>query len=219
MKTYNDSTKLEILDPDLESGFIYDGYIVTGTEKVIMEDSVTELVPNGLRIEREIKEPCKYYHAYTKEEIDAKREEKLSEISNDCNSSIVAGTEVELSNKEKKHFAYSIEDQSNVSEMFNAVIMGAEAYPYHADNEPCMMYSAADIVLIYVALSSLKTSQTTYHNMLKQYIKTLEKYSDIEAVKYGQPLSGEYLSTYETLMSSAQTEMQKILAKVDSYVS
>lgn len=121
---YDDSTKLEISDPDLELGFLYDGYIVTGTEKVIMEDSVTDIVPNGLRIEKEIKEPCKYYHAYTKEEIDAKREEKLSEISNDCNSAIVAGTEVELSNKEKKHFAYSIEDQSNVSEMFNAVIMG-----------------------------------------------------------------------------------------------
>lgn len=219
MKIYDDSTNLEIQDPDLSAGFIYEGYIVTGKETVIMEGSITDIVPDGLRTEKEIKEKCQYYHAYTQGEITAKRNDKLTEISNDCNNTIIAGSEVELSNKEKKHFTYTIEDQSNISEMFNAVIMGAEAYPYHADNESCMMYSASDIVLIYVALSSLKTSQTTYHNMLKQYIQTLKSYAEIDSVKYGQPLMGEYLSTYETLMASAQAEMEKILAKVDSYVA
>lgn len=76
------------------------------------------------------------------------------------------------------------------------------------------MYSAADITAIYLALSSLKTGQTTYFNQLRQYVQTLETVPKIKAVKYGDALAGEYLETYNTLLTQAQTEMQKILAKV-----
>lgn len=225
MKIYDEITREELTSPDLEVGYLYDGSIVTGhTEShyEVMEGTVTDSRPNGLRYlvpAQDIVESCQYYHTYTEEEVQEKREAKLTEISDACNAAIVAGADVTLSDESTKHFAYSIEDQSNVSEMFNAVLMGAAAYPYHADNEMCMMYSAADIVKIYATLSVLKTSMTTYHNMLKNYILTLEKVPDIEAVTYGQTLTGEFLSTYETLMASAQEEMQKVLAKVPQYAS
>lgn len=48
--------------------------------------------------------------------------------------------------------------------MFNAILLGATAYPYHANNETCQMYSAQDIVIIYSSLAALKTSQITYFN-------------------------------------------------------
>lgn len=218
MKTYDDSTKLEVLDPDLTLGYVYDGYIVTGTVKVVMNGTVTADRPEGLSHVEPVREPCKWYHAYTAEEVKARKQGKLAEISNSCNAAIENGSDVQLSDGSTEHFSYSLEDQSNISEMFNAVLVGADAYLYHADNGFCMMYSATDIVRIYSTLSGMKTGQLTYHNLLKQYVQTLEKVPDLDAVTYGQPLTGEYLSTYNSLMESANAEMNKILAKVASNV-
>ena len=225
MKIYDEKTHEEISNPDLELGYVYDGTIVTGREEEkyeVMEGTVTDSNPDGLRRlipAHDIVEECQYYHAYTDDEIEEERGRKITELSDACNLLITKGAEVQLSNKEKKNFSYSIEDQSNISEMFNAVIMGATSYPYHANGETCMMYSAADIVLIYTTLSSLKTAQTTYYNQLRQYIYTLNKFKDIESVTYGQELTGEYLETYTELISNAKIEMDKVLEKVTQNVS
>lgn len=77
MKIYDERTRLEVTDPDLEAGYVYDGVIVTGrTEEhyEIMEGTVTEARPDGLRRlvpARDITEPCQWYHTYTEEELAA----------------------------------------------------------------------------------------------------------------------------------------------------
>lgn len=220
MKTYDEITRELIETPDLEAGYLYNGVIVTGrteTHYEIMPGTVTENRPDGLRRlvpAQDMTEPCQWYHAYTEEDKQAAVSNKLSELSSACNAVITAGADVRLSDGSTARFSYSLEDQSNVSEMFNAVLMGATSYPYHADGDGCRMYSAADITTIYLALSSLKTGQTTYYNQLRQYVQTLETVPKINAVKYGDALAGEYLETYNTLLTQAQTEMQKILVKV-----
>lgn len=222
MKIYDEITKQEITPPDLSKGYIYDGVCMIGhTEEryEVWPETITPERPKGLgRIipAQDITEPCQWYHAYTEEDKQAAVSDKLSELSSACNKAITAGTDVQLSDGSTARFSYSLEDQSNVSEMFNAVLMGATSYPYHANGENCRMYSAADITAIYLALSSLKTGQTTYYNQLRQYVHTLETVPKINAVKYGDALAGEYLETYNTLLTQAQTEMQKILAKVTS---
>ena len=92
--------------------------------------------------------------------------------------------------------------------------MGAASYPYHANDESCKSYTAAQIMAIYGTLSMYKTGQLTYHNQLKQYIKALESAEDVLAVVYGQPLTGDYLTAYNTLMQEAQAQMQAVISKV-----
>lgn len=214
MNIYDEKTGELIENPDLEAGYTYPGQRYLGTERVILKGTVELYPPDGLGYDKPVYEDCQLYHAYTEEDKKAAVSDKLSELSSACNAAITAGADVQLSDGSTARFSYSLEDQSNVSEMFNAVLMGATSYPYHANGENCRMYSAADITAIYLALSSLKTGQTTYYNQLRQYVQSLETVPKIKAVKYGDALAGEYLETYNTLLTQAQTEMQKILAKV-----
>lgn len=77
MKIYDEITKYELTDPDLEAGYLYDGVIVTGRteERIeIMPGTVTDSRPEGLRRlipAQDITEPCQWYHTYTKEELEA----------------------------------------------------------------------------------------------------------------------------------------------------
>lgn len=139
---------------------------------------------------------------------------KLEEISVSCSATINNGTQVQLSDGTTKQFSYTIEDQSNISEMFVAVMVGATEYPYHADGEDCVIYSAQDIIAIYSTLTGFKTAQTTYHNQLKAYIQSLDNAQDVMAVQYGQELTGEYLEKYNQLMAVAQEQMEIILSKL-----
>ena len=214
MKTYDEKTGLEIENPDLEKGCTYPGQRYVGTERVILRGTVELYPPDGLGYDKSVYEDCLWYHEYTDEDKKAAVSDKLSELSLARNAAITAGAEIQLSDGSTAQFSYSLEDQSNISEMFNAVLMGATSYPYHANGEGCRMYSAADITAIYATLSGLKTTQTTYYNQLRQYVQTLETVPEVNAVKYGDALTGEYLETYNTLIAQAQAEMQKIFAKV-----
>lgn len=220
MTIYDEITKEQIADPNLSTGYLYNGTIQTGTTEekiIIMDGTINSKNVNGLRKKIEaqpIYEDCQYYHKYTEEEIETIRNNKIEKLSKQCNQLIISGSKIKLSDESEKEFSYSTDDQANISEMFNAILMGATSYPYHANDEGCKMYSSSDIVIIYSTLSSLKTGQITYFNQLKQYVKTLNTVSDIESVTYGQELTGEYLETYNTLVESASTEMQKVLSKV-----
>lgn len=144
---------------------------------------------------------------------------KNTELSNVCNQLIYDGMDITLSDSSTKHFTYTLQDQANISEMFTAVMAGATQYPYHADDESCEIYSAQDIITIYSTLSGMKTAQITYQNQLKQYVKSLESIEDIQAVTYGQELTGQYLETYNTLVNEAKSQLQVILSKVATALS
>ena len=139
---------------------------------------------------------------------------KLAELSEVCGAAINAGATVTFPDGTEEQFTYSTADQANISEMFTACLMGAESYPYHANDEACKTYTAAQIMAIYGTLSMYKTGQLTYHNQLKQYVKTLDDMEDVLAVVYGQPLTGDYLTAYNTLMQEAQAQMQAVISKV-----
>ena len=220
LKVYDENTFELIETPDLERGFLYDGSVVTGrTEdrEEVMEGTIDESCPEGLKRfipGEDIVEKCKLYHTYTENDKEVELQKKETELSDACNLAIRNGSMVQLSNGEQKKFSYSIEDQANVSEMFNAVLMGVTSYPYHADGESCMMYSAEDIVRIYSALSSLKTAQTTYYNQMRQYMWSLDSVAKIKSIQYGDSLTGEYMEKYSALVQQAGEEMQKVLSKV-----
>ena len=145
--------------------------------------------------------------------VEAKKNKKV-ELSNICSSKINEGMDIELSTGKTEHFTYDINDQANISEMFMALIAGATEYPYHATGESCIMFSAKDIVAVYSSLTMLKTGQITYQNQLKQYVNTLTTEEEINAVTYGQELTGTYLTEYNSLVAQAKTQLEAVLARI-----
>lgn len=137
--------------------------------------------------------------------------DKLSTI---CHDAIEAGLSIELSDGEEHIFSYNADDRENIKQMFDAIVMGATAYPYHENDGNCQTFSAADIVTIYTSMVKNKTHHTTYFNQLKQYIKTLNRVSAIAKVEYGQALTGVYLETYNANMAEAMQQLQNILSRI-----
>lgn len=59
MKIINEFTGETITDPDLSTGYLSDGFVVTGQRTVEMGGE------GGLRVLEDVMEPCKIYHPYT----------------------------------------------------------------------------------------------------------------------------------------------------------
>ena len=147
------------------------------------------------------------------------KQSKLTEISKSCEGYIYAGTNVALPGNTTEHFTYTLADQSNISEMFTAIMAGATEYPYHADGEICKIYTKEQIITIYGTLSLFKTEATTYHNSLKAQINAMTDADAISAIKFKETeLAGEYLTNYTAMMASAQTQLNAILAKIPTEV-
>ena len=138
---------------------------------------------------------------------------KLAEISNMCNAVIVAGVDIELG-EESVHFNLSIEDQSNINNLFRVVELGGSEFPYQSDGGVCRVYSATEIVQIYIAAQTLITTQTTYHNELKQYVQSLDNAEAISSVEYGMTLPEPYLTEMNEKLAVAQQQMQAILTNM-----
>lgn len=221
MKTYDEITKKEIQNPDLTKGFLYEGTIVTGKTEpktIIMNGSVTSDRLEGLREYKpaeDIVEACRYYHTYTEEDIQQARSEKLASLKFAKDSSIQNGADVTLSDGTKKHFNYTISNQTDISTMFNAVMLGMDSYIYHS-GDGCDIYGKEDIMQIHSTLSSLKTKEETYYGQLTKYVNTLTTVPEIQNVTYGMELTGTYLEEYNRLLAYAMTQMQNLIERLMS---
>ena len=180
--------------------------------------NITVKEENGAKVVDTIEvnqEALDAYKATLPDPTDSIKTEKIAEIKKDCEDYIYAGADVTYADGVKEHFTYNLADQSNISEMFTAVMAGATEYPYHADGEICKIYTKEQIVTIYGTLSLFKTEATTYHNSLKAQINAMTDASAISAIKFKETeLTGEYLTNYTAMMASAQTQLNAILAKI-----
>ena len=140
---------------------------------------------------------------------------KLREISDACNSVIVAGIDLELT-EGTVHFNLSIEDQSNIANLFRVVELGGTEFPYQSDGGVCRIYTATEIAQIYIAAQTMITSQITYHNELKLLVQSLETAEDVAAVQYGMILPDPYLTEMNEKLAVAQAQMNAIVEKMNS---
>ena len=70
---------------------------------------------------------------------------------------------------------------------------------------------------IYGTLSLFKANITTYHNSLKAQVNAMTDADEINAVKFGETeLIGDYLDNYNTMMTSAETQLNAVLARIPS---
>ena len=180
--------------------------------------NITVKEENGAKVVDTIEvnqEALDAFKATLPDPTDSIKAEKIAEIKKACEDYIYTGTDVTYTDGATEHFTYNLADQSNISEMFTAVMAVATEYPYHADGEICKIYSKEQIVTIYGTLSLFKTEATTYHNSLKAQIKAMTDIDAISATKFKETeLTGEYLTNYTTMMTSAQTQLNAILDKI-----
>lgn len=97
--------------------------------------------------------------------------------------------------------------------------MGATEYPYHADGEPCKMYSAADIITLYMSEKSFITKQTTYNNALRQWIKRETDKDVLKAIKYGDALPDDLAAKMTDILAKANEQVQAIVSKLTVAIS
>lgn len=127
---------------------------------------------------------------------------KIYELNYICEQSIMNGVDVEI-NGETEHFSYNEKDQANIDDLTNSAKETMMDQPYHSDNGGCKLYTAEQIITIYIAEKMNKTHHTTYFNQMKMYIKTLDDKEIVSAITYGDELTGQYLETYNLMMGQA----------------
>ena len=150
--------------------------------------------------------------------VETVRAAKLMEISKACNAVIVAGVDVPVGDQSQgahmEHFNLSLEDQSNINNLFRVVELGGTEFPYQADDGSCKVYSATEIAAIYITAQTLITTQTAYHNALKAYVNVLTESEEIAAIQYGMELPEPFASELASKLAVAQVQMKAIMNRL-----
>lgn len=185
---------------------VYEGY---NTVYLLDNHSLTLSNDGSVYVEPEIPE-IEFPEPYIPTLEDVKLQ-KIVSCSSICNQSITDGVDVEI-NGEIEHFSFKQEDQTNIKDAFDLALQTNMDIPYHQDGGACKLYTADQIITLYISEKTNLTHHTTYFNQLKMYIMTLETIDDVEAVSYGDQLTGEYLDSYNTAMTQAQSVIDTLLA-------
>ena len=142
--------------------------------------------------------------------LDELKEQKISEMSTTCNTTITNGFDVTLSTG-TEHFSLKTEDQLNLFgkqaqiSQDASVISENKGYEYHQDGELCKYYSLDDMLLIINTAMAYKSYHTTYCNSLFRWIEQMNTKEEVNAVYYGieipEAYQSEVLKDYITTMS------------------
>lgn len=145
--------------------------------------------------------------------IEELRSQTINSLNNSVEQTIYVGVDVKTSYGDE-HFSLTANDQANIGNIFNAVVMGVEEFPYHADGKECVIYPKADIVSLYVSMQTLITKLTTHGNLLKQYVNSCEDKDAVKAVTLATELTGELGEQEIKVLASAKAQMDAMLAKL-----
>lgn len=145
--------------------------------------------------------------------IEELRGQVINSLNNSVEQTIYAGVDVKTSYGDE-HFSLTANDQANIGNIFNAVVMGVEEFPYHADGKECVIYPKADIVSLYVNMQTLITKLTTHGNLLKQYVNSCEDKDVVKAVTLATELTDKLAEQEVKVLASAKAQMDAMLAKL-----
>lgn len=150
---------------------------------------------------------------WKKKDLPTLAEKKVKMANDTCQSLIYAGIDVEVASG-TEHFSLEPNDQTNIDSMFTAVTLGATQYPYHSDGAQCKMYSAEDIVTLYVAYKTFVTKQTTYCNFLKIWINRETDKTTLAGITYGADLPVDLATQMGAILAAAAEEIQNVIGKM-----
>ena len=135
------------------------------------------------------------------EDARAAREEVLSAASH---AAIVAGMDVQTS-QGTEHFSLQETDQINLTTAYNAILSGAEGYPYHADGALCRMFTAAEITAVSNASIAHKLYHTTLCNHLLTWARRAETVEELATITYAaEGLPDDLASNMAQILAAAQ---------------
>lgn len=163
---------------------------------------------NDKVIHWDVNEP--YVYVPTLEEV---RSNVVSQLNSSVEQTIYAGVDVKTFYGDE-HFSLTANDQANIGNIFNAVVMGVEEFPYHADGKECVIYQKADIVSLYVAMQTLITKLTTHCNLLRQFVNSCEDKDTVKAITLATELTGKLAEQEVKVLASAKAQMDAMLAKL-----
>lgn len=152
-----------------------------------------------------------YYSLTYETTLDESKVKKIKEFSKICKANIENGVTIKIDGIDET-FSYGIEsgDQGNIDDIFNLAISTGLSQPYHSNGGTCKLYTVQQISELYVACKLLKAKETTYFNQMKRYINDLEDKATVEAITYGQELTGKYLETYNSMMAQSQSIIEAL---------
>ena len=140
-------------------------------------------------------------------------EKQVNMANTTCQQKIYAGIDVELSGG-TEHFSLEMHDQQNIESMFTAVTLGAKEQQYHCDGGAVKPYSAADIVVLYAAYKNFVTKQTTYCNLLKEWIRRESDNEIIGNIRYGDALPDDLNTKMQAILDAATEQLKGVTGAV-----
>lgn len=115
---------------------------------------------------------------------------KISILSQQCRAKIINGFSIELSDGIVQSFKLTTEDQLNLMRLEAQLRDGTnDIFIYHATNEPCKVFSATDLQKLLNAMYKHTNYHTTYFNVAKQYVNSLEDVESVQLFTYGTDVS------------------------------
>ena len=145
-----------------------------------------------------------YDYYLTQEELESLKSQKEQFLSSSCNSAITAGMDVETT-QGTEHFSLEETDQINLTTAYNAVKMGAEGYPYHADKKLCRMFTAKEIEDISNASIQHKLYHTTLCNHLLTWVRRSTTEEELNEITYSADnLPNDLKANMEEVLANSQ---------------
>ena len=133
--------------------------------------------------------------------LEDKRAAKHAEISAASEAAIYAGMDVETT-QGTEHFSLTEKDQINLTTAKNAVDKGAVAYPYHADDARCRIFTADEINAISQASIAHIIYHTSYCNHLFEWIRRADA-AELAGITYGAELPGDLAAHMQEILTQA----------------
>lgn len=153
---------------------------------------------------------------FEKMSLDEYKTYVIGEFSKLGEQAIFAGTSVCLLDGTVKNFTYNLEDQSN---LLNAMFIIKEmdsldiTIPYHGHTEPCELYSARDILLIYFTLEFFSMRTQTRINMLNSWVRSCNSKAEVSEIKIDSALPQEYEEMAEAILGPTMVLAEELRRK------
>lgn len=129
--------------------------------------------------------------------------DKLAELSNACESTIIQGITLTTDDGVERHFKCTTDDKIIVAAALELVKSGAPGYLFQDGDGACFYASANDIRAIMAGFVQHVTKTQTYLSILSDYVKSLTDPQEVLAIQWGQELTGEWLVQFNEKMALA----------------
>ena len=129
---------------------------------------------------------------YSIEELKANKKQEINQA---CSSMIYSGYDYN-----GEHYDLSDEDQINML-AWSSVAQQGSFVPYHSSGNPCRIYTSEEFLGLVAAITSFKTYNLTYCNLLKQQVDEMTNSEEVKAVTYGTTkLNEKYQEIMNTIL-------------------